>query len=125
MKIFSLLLTIALVSSCSANGKDSSDESIRAIALVEQVCDGDNKLSWEERVALAAQASYLDKRWERLADASYSRVGYDEILELDKNNNLSKNYPTLFLERFYESRFQYAKFAAEFSILEPMENEDK
>ena len=124
MKITALLLSVGLLASCTTGTNDSDGKSQQALTLVKKVCDGDNELSWEERAELAAQANYLDKRWERLADATYSQVGSDRVVELVKSGNLA-DYPEPALEKFYEARFQYAKFAAECSILELIDKEEK
>jgi hypothetical protein len=124
MKIVALILSVGLLASCSTNTEDSNDKSQSALTLVKEVCDGDNELSWEERAELAAQANYLDKRWERLADATYSQVGSERVVELVTSGNLA-DYPEPALEKYYEARFQYAKFAAECSILKLIDKEDK
>lgn len=124
MKFVTLLLTLVLLSSCSFSNQNSAGESQEALALVKKVCDGDSKLSWNERAKLAAQANFLDKRWERLADATYSQVGSDRVVELVKSGNLA-DYPEPALEKFYEARFQYAKFAAECSIIDLIDKEEK
>ena len=123
MKITALLLSVGLLASCSTGTNDSDGKSQQALTLVKKVCDGDNELSWEERAKLAAQANYLDKRWKRLADATYSQVGSDRVVELFKGN--LADYPEPALEKYYEARFQYAKFVAECSILELIDREEK
>ncbi len=124
MKIFALLISVVLLASCSTSNKNSDDKTQKALTLVKKVCDGDNELSWEERAKLAAQANYLDKRWKRLADATYSQVGDERVVELVKSGNLA-DYPEPAIEKFYEARFQYAKFVAECSILQLIDKEEK
>ena len=124
MKVITLLLSIVLLSSCSASNQDSDDKSQQALTLVEKVCSGDNKLSWDERAELAAQANYLDKRWERLADATYVQAADSLIAETIKNPNFG-DYPEQALAKVYESKVQYAKFSAECSILQLIDKEEK
>lgn len=124
MKVITLLLSIVLLSSCSASSQDSEDKSQQALTLVKKVCDGDNELSWEERAELAAQANYLDKRWERLADATYVQAADSLIAETIKNPNFG-DYPEQALAKVYESKVQYAKFSAECSILQLIDKEEK
>jgi hypothetical protein len=123
MKVITLLLSVVLLSSCSSSNQDTEDKLQKALTLVKKVCNGDNELSWEERAELAAQANYLDERWERLADATYSQVGSDLVVGLVSGN--LTDYPEPALEKFYEGRFQYAKFAAECSILELLDGDQK
>jgi hypothetical protein len=123
MKVITPLLSIVLLSSCSASNQDSNDKSQSALTLVKKVCDGENKLSWEERAELAAQANYLDKRWERLADATYIQVGTDQVVEAVEGT--LADYPVPALEKYYEGTFQYAKFVAECSILKLIDEEDE
>ena len=122
MKVVTLLLGIVLLSSCSASNQNSDDESQKALSLVKKVCDGDNDLSWDERAKLAAQANYLDKRWERLADAAFVQVGTREVVDAVKGS--LADYPEPALEKFYEGKLQYAKFAAECAIIELIDEED-
>ena len=123
MKFITLLLSLAFLSSCSLSDEEIDNKSQKAIKLVEKVCDGDNELSWDERAKLAAQANYLDKRWERLADAAFIQVGTQEVVDAVKG--ALADYPEPALEKFYEGKLQYAKFAAECSILELIDKDEK
>lgn len=124
MKSISLLLSLVLLSSCSSSSQDLDEKLEDARTLAEKVCDGDNNLTWAERAEFAAQANYLDKRWERLADATYLQAANSLISETIKLPNYG-DYPEQALAKVYESQVQYAKFAAECSILELVEKEDK
>jgi hypothetical protein len=124
MKIVALILSVGLLASCSTNTEDSNDKSQSALTLVKKVCDGENELSWEERADLAAQANYLDKRWERLADATYVQAADSLLAETIKNPNFG-DYPEQALAKVYESKVQYAKFSAECSILQLIDKEEK
>lgn len=122
MKFLSLLLSLVFLSSCSSSNEETDTNSQKAIKLVKKVCDGDNELAWDERARLAAQANYLDNRWERLADAAFVQVGTKEVVEAVKGS--LADYPEPALEKFYEGKLQYAKFAAECAILELIDEED-
>lgn len=125
MKVVTLLLGIVLLSSCSASNQNSDDESQKALTLVKKVCDGDNDLSWDARAQLAAQANYLDKRWERLADATNFQAAISLISKTIKTGTNYSDYPEPALTKIYESNVAYAKFAAECSILELLDKEEK
>ena len=125
MKVVTLLLGIVLLSSCSASNQNSDDESQKALTLVKKVCDGDNDLSWDTRAQLAAQANYLDKRWERLADATNFQASISLISKTIKTGTNYSDYPEPALTKIYESKVAYAKFAAECSILELLDKEEK
>lgn len=75
MKVITLLLSIVLLSSCSASNQDLNDKSQSALTLVKKVCDGENKLSWEERAELAAQANYLDFLYRCLQSTEMAALG--------------------------------------------------
>lgn len=124
MKVIVFVLSIVMLSSCSASNQYSNTRSEQALALVEKVCDGETDLSWKERAELAAQANYLDTRWERLADATFVQAADSLIAETIKSANFG-DYPEQALAKVYESRVQYAKFAAECSILELIDKEEK
>jgi len=125
MKITALLLSVGLLASCSTGTNDSDGKSQQALTLVKKVCDSDNELSWAERAGLAAQANYLDKHWERLADATNFQVALLLISKkLETGTNYS-DYPELALTKIYESDVAYAKFLAECSILELIDKEEK
>jgi hypothetical protein len=113
MKILILPLIVLFLASCSTSIKDSDNNSQKALTLVKKVCDGDNKLSWKRRANLAAQANYLDKRWERLADATYVQAALSNFAD----------YPEPALTKVYESKVEYAKALAECSILELIDKE--
>lgn len=119
------MLCIVLLSSCSASNQDSDEELQQALTLVKKVCDGDNELSWEDRAALAAQANYLDKRWERLADATNFEAAISLISKTIKTGTPYSDYPEPALTKFYESDVAYAKFVAECSILELIDKDEK
>lgn len=123
MKLLSLLLGLVFLSSCSSSNEETDTNSQKAIKLVKKVCDGDNELTWDERAKLAAQANYLDKRWERLADAAFNQVGTQEVVDAVKG--ALADYPEPALEKFYEGKLQYAKFAAECSVLELIGKDEK
>lgn len=125
MKITALLLSVGLLTSCSVGTKESNDKSQSALNLVKKVCDGDNELSWEDRAALAAQANYLDRRWERLADATNFQAAISLISKTIKTGTPYSDYPEPALTKFYESDVAYAKFVAECSILELIDKEEK
>jgi hypothetical protein len=125
MKIVALILSVGLLASCSTNTEDSNDKSQSALTLVKKVCNGDNDLSWEERAELAAQANYLDKRWERLADATNYQAAILLISKTLKTGTNYSDYPEPALTKIYESNVAYAKYLAECSILELIDQEDK
>ena len=125
MKITALLLIVGLLTSCSVGTKESDDKSQSALNLVKKVCDGENELSWEERADLAAQANYLDKRWERLADATNYQAAILLIIKTLKAGTNYSDYPEPALTKIYESNVAYAKYLAECSILELIDKEDK
>lgn len=125
MKITALLLSVGLLTSCSVGTKESNDKSQSALNLVKKVCDGDNELSWEERAELAAQANYLDKRWERLADATNFQVAILLISKKLKTDTNYSDYPEPALTKIYESDAAYAKYLAECSILELIDKDEK
>jgi len=125
MRVITFMLCIVLLSSCSASNQDSDEELQQALTLVKKVCDGDNELSWEERAELAAQANYLDKRWERLADATNFQVAISLISKTIETGTNYADYPEPALTKIYESRVAYAKFAAECSILDVIDKEEK
>ena len=125
MKITALLLSVGLLASCSTGTNDSDGKSQQALTLVKKVCDGDNELSWEERAELAAQANYLDKRWERLADATNFQVAILLISKKLKTETNYSEYPEPALTKIYESDAAYAKYVAECSILKLIDKEDK
>jgi hypothetical protein len=125
VKIVALILSVGLLTSCSVDTKESNDKSQSALNLVKKVCDGDNELSWEERAELAAQANYLDKRWERLADATNFQVAISLISKTIETGTNYADYPEPALTKIYESRVAYAKFAAECSILDVIDKEEK
>ena len=124
MKVFIVLLSLVLLPSCSTNTDDTDNRTQKALNLVSKVCDGDNELSWEERAKLAAQANYLDKNWERLADATFVQAADSLIAETIETPNFG-DYPEPALSKVYESRVQYAKFKAECSILELLDKEEE
>jgi len=123
MKFLTLLIGLVFLSSCSASNQKSDEESQQALTLVKKVCDGENELSWAERAKLAAQANFLDNRWERLADATYIQAGVDEITKVTKILKYT-DYPEPALFKYYESRIQFAKVSAECSILELLDNKE-
>jgi len=125
MRVITFMLCIVLLSSCSASNQDSDEELQQALTLVKKVCDGDNELSWEDRAALAAQANYLDKRWERLADATNFQAAISLISKTIKTGTPYSDYPEPALTKFYESDVAYAKFVAECSILELIDKDEK
>jgi len=125
MTVITFMLCIVLLSSCSASNQDSDEELQQALTLVKKVCDGDNELSWEDRAALAAQANYLDKRWERLADATNFQAAISLISKTIKTGTPYSDYPEPALTKFYESDVAYAKFVAECSILELIDKDEK
>jgi len=122
MKAFFTLAvaSVVLLSGCSHSysEKEVSDNAKQALSFAKDVCDGTNELNWNDRAKLAAQANYLDKRWERLADAAYVQAANSLIVEMVKKGKNYADYPEPALAKVYESQVQYAKFLAECSILE-------
>ena len=125
MKVAALFLAGLLLSSCSSSNQSIDTKSQTALNLVKSVCDGDNNISWEDRAELAAQANYLDKRWERLADSTYVQAAVSLIGKTIKAGTNYADYPEPALAKIYESNVQYAKYLAECSILEFLEKREK
>lgn len=125
MKFLTLLLSLFLLTSCSSGNEKSDEKTQMALTFVKRVCDGDNELSWDERAELAAKANYLDTSWERLADATNYQAAIALITKTIKTGTNYSDYPEPALTKIYESNLAYAKFAAECSILELLEKEEK
>jgi hypothetical protein len=112
-----LLLTL-VVSGCSSSDSPSRKNSENAIALIKKVCDGSNKLNWQERRELAAQANALDVRWERISDALNNYLSTEEINQLLKENPYMADYGEQLAATVYQRSKEYSQFAAECSTIE-------
>jgi len=122
MKSLNLVLVVLAVALAGCSSSDSSQNSSNdpelAISLVAKVCDGTNDLDWAERAKLAAQANFLDSRWQRLADATYYQSAAPSVAKAVETGKNYSDYPEPALATVYEQKIQYAKFVAECSILD-------
>lgn len=100
------LLTIGVFQNLNQKNLDR-----RAQALIEKVCDGGLKLSWQQRANMAAKANALNGKWERLLEGTLSTAAAGEVNNSLRNwENASGNDGLAF---FYDSKKMYAQFVAE------------